>query len=500
MSILDTFRGRLVIILALLLITTLGVQYYLNLKTQQENNLLRERQEQALVAGFALAFSSITSKEYLEVLVQREDQPFYDEMTKDRIKEILVINNKGQIIDSLNPEYAPTINDRNEAVYVNLSDIKNLPPLMESNRLGADASRFPNAKSEDNQADGEAHVLPIDTSYDGRWYAMVVLRNDRSETAFRAARPLTYTLLILLFSSIITMLLVWRFTRPIADLSNAAREVAGGNLGVRVKEYVRRDELGELALQFNVMTSELEKKQELEAKLKEAEKSAVVGRLGSAIAHEIRNPLNYLNLTLDHLRAKFAPADSDKRADFEKLTAQLKAEVARINQQITDFLGYSRPPNPTIRPTDIRKTIEDSLHIIEVQADDRNVKIGLVEHEDVPPAAADPDYLRSLFNNLLINAVHSMEPEGGRLGVKISPDGDFVRVEITDTGKGIPAENLDKIFEPYFSTKETGTGLGLAIVQKIVDVHKGTIEVESEIRKGTKFIVRLPKSNDSEQL
>jgi signal transduction histidine kinase len=498
MNFLETFRGRLLIILALLLIATIGFQYYLNLRTQQESNQLRELQEQALVAGFALAFSSITSKEYLEVLVQRPDQPFYDANTKERIREILVINDKWQIIDSLSPEHAPTVDSNNEAVYVKLGDLRDLPPLMEANRLGADAKNFPNAfVAEDLAADGEAHAIPIDTSYDGRWYAMVVLKNDKKETAERAARPLIYTLLVLTISSIITLFLVWRFTRPIAELSNAARAVASGDLSIRIREVPRRDELGELAVRFNEMTAELEKKQELEAMLKEAEKSAVVGRLGSAIAHEIRNPLNYINLTLDHLRAKFAPADGEQRADFEKLTSQLKSEVARINQQIGDFLSYSRPPTPAIRPTDIRKAVEDSLRIVEVQAEDRGVRISVVEHENVPPAAADPEYLRSLFNNLMINAVQSMESAGGMLTVKIMPDDRFVRIEIIDTGCGISESNRAKIFEPYFSTKETGTGLGLAIVQKIVDVHHGTIEVDSKVGEGTRFVVRIPAEKTS---
>src|SRR5207244_1562330 len=127
----------------------------------------------------------------------------------------------------------------------------------------------------------------------------------------------------------------------------------------------RHDEMGELAAQFNEMTAELAKTRELETKLQEAEKSAVVGRLGSAIAHEIRNPLNYINLTLDHLRNKFKPEDETKRATFEKLTAQLKSEVARINHQISDFLNYSRPAAADLQPTDIHKVVEDSLRIIE---------------------------------------------------------------------------------------------------------------------------------------
>src|SRR5690606_3521857 len=129
---------------------------------------------------------------------------------------------------------------------------------------------------------------------------------------------------------------------------------------------------------------ELEKSKELEEQLRLAEKSAVIGRLGSAIAHEIRNPLNYINLTLDHLRTKYAPENAEDNAAFEKLTSQLKAEVARINQQITDFLSYSRPAKIDPRPTDLRSVIDDSLRIIENQAADSDVKISVIEHENVP--------------------------------------------------------------------------------------------------------------------
>ena len=255
--------------------------------------------------------------------------------------------------------------------------------------------------------------------------------------------------------------------------------------------------MGRLARNFNDMAAELEKKQELEAKLQQAEKTAVIGRLGSAIAHEIRNPLNYINLTLDHLRTKFAPAEEDKKATFDKLTSQLKSEVARINQQISDFLNYSRPANVNLRPLDARQVIEDSLRIVEGQAAENDIKIAVVEHEDVPEIMGDPEFLRSVFNNLFINAVQAMGPNGGNLSVKLSPsENGFVQIDVSDTGAGIAAENLPKVFEPYFSTKETGTGLGLAIVDKIIEVHNGKIDVESAEGEGTKFTIRLPRAEN----
>ena len=497
MPFLSTFRGRLVIILALLLVATLGVQYLLNLRTQQENYALRERQERAIVAGFAVGISSVTSPDRIRDLIELPGQTLLDEESRRRIQDIIVVDNEWRIFDCLAPENLPTAGPNGEIIYKKLSDLKDLPPLLEGTRLGSDISKFPNRPAAgDAGHDGEAHAIPIETSK-GRWYVMVLLYNDKTAATERAAQPLLYTLGILMISSLITILLVFQFTRPIADLSHAAREVADGNLSVRVDE-TRTDELGRLASNFNEMTAELEKKTELEAKLQQAEKSAVVGRLGSAIAHEIRNPLNYINLTLDHLRSKFAPPEDEKKAKFDKLTLQLKEEVARINRQITDFLNYSRPATADLRPIDARQVVEDSLRIIEGQAEEKGIVVSVSELENVPQIIGDPQFLRSVFNNLFINAVQAMEATGGKLNIRISPseDAKSVDFEIADTGRGIPQENLEAIFEPYFSTKETGTGLGLAIVKKIVDIHGGEINVRSTLEKGTTFTILIPASRE----
>ncbi|MGH7784786.1 MAG: HAMP domain-containing protein, partial [Candidatus Binatia bacterium] len=361
---LNTFRGRLLLILLVMLIATIGVQYYLNYRTQQENNDLRQLQSRALVAGIAMGSNSLTSEDRVSDIMERSSQTVLDPATRAIIRDVIVIDNQWNVTDSLNDEYLPTTGEDGENIYKKLSDLTDLPPLMEGRRLGDDLKYFPNARSDQNRnQNDEAHAIPIETSQ-GRWYVMVLLKNDRSETARRAALPLIITLGVLMVSTLITFILVWRFTRPITNLSNAARNVAAGDLTVRVPDYVRHDEMGQLAERFNEMTAQLEKKRELEGQLQQAEKSAVVGRLGSAIAHEIRNPLNYINLTLDHLRSKFAPEDEEKRGQFVKLTSQLKSEVARINNQITDFLNYSRPAKANLQPTEARKVVEDSLRIV----------------------------------------------------------------------------------------------------------------------------------------
>jgi len=484
--------------MAFLLVSTLGVQYYLNLVAQNESAELRDLQSQALVAGIAIGSTGLTAqKDRVKDLVEKSDQTFLDEESKKRIKDIIIIDDKWRISDSLNPEYWPTVGSNGELQYLKLSQLKDLPPLMEAGKIGPDIVNFPNQANPTDQPNAdEAHAIPVETT-EGRWYIMVLLNNDRGAEKWRVARPLIFTLAVWLISTAMALLLVWRFTRPIANLSSAARSVAEGNMDVRVPDEKRNDEMGKLSRRFNEMIAELEKSKELEEQLRLAEKSAVIGRLGSAIAHEIRNPLNYINLTLDHLRTKYAPENTEDRAAFEKLTSQLKAEVARINQQITDFLNYSRPATVNPQPTDLRTVIDASLRLVENQAADTGIKISVIEHENVPKIPADGEFLRSVFNNLFINAIQAMETGGGQLKVKIDSDAEFASVQITDTGRGIPVENFENIFEPYFSTKETGTGLGLAIVKKVVEMHQGTVEVDSD-EQGTRFLIKLPVKTRSQ--
>ena len=215
--------------------------------------------------------------------------------------------------------------------------------------------------------------------------------------------------------------------------------------------------------------------------------------MAAAIAHEIRNPLNYINLTLDHLRSSFAPADEAKRDTFVKLADQLKAEVARINRHITDFLKYSRPSTLDLQDVDLRVEAEDALRIVEARAQEEGIRTQIEQVGPLPKIKADRESLRSVFTNLVINAVEAIDGQGGNVSIKLSKmDPNSVKVEITDTGCGIGSQDIAKVFEPYFSTKETGTGLGLAIVKKAIDDHGGTINVVSKQGSGTTFTIILP--------
>ena len=252
--------------------------------------------------------------------------------------------------------------------------------------------------------------------------------------------------------------------------------------------------MGELTEQFNEMTARLGRTRELETKLHEAEKAAVVGRLASAIAHEIRNPLNYINLSLDHLRTSFAPGDAAKQEKFAALTTQLKSEVARINTHVTEFLNYSRPAKLDFRPVDLYSAARDALSLVEPQTAASNVETRVDRQGELPNVMADPESLRSALTNLIINSLQATDVTGGRLSIILSSEdeGRRVRIDVSDNGRGIAPEDISKVFEPYYSTKETGTGLGLAIVRKAVDDHRGTISVKSKLGEGTTFTITLP--------
>ena len=494
-----SFRTRLLLLMAALLVATIGVQYFYGRIRSRARARVVAGQEQALTASIALANESITSSKYMFELDNPGDRSLLEQQ-RGRIVNVLVVRDRdGRIEDSLNEDYRPVTLETGEAHYDFISDTENvqLPKLLvDAGEATAGFKRLrPSLLTTTQPVSGEPRIfaIPLQTET-GLVYIVIVLGTSPmgDNSFYDTVERLIPTFIILLISMAVAAVLVWRFTRPLNELSGGAQRVAGGDFSFRVPGADRRDEVGRLAGTFNEMVAQLERMRELETQFKQAEQSAVIGRLASAIAHEIRNPLNYINLTLDHLRTSLAPNDPQKRALVEKLTLQLKAEVARINTRITEFLKYTRPANLDLKPLDLRETLRDALSMVEVQAAEIGVETRFEENGAMPAVLGDREALRSLFTNLIINGMHAMEGRGGSLTVSLSAENGLARVRVSDTGAGIDAEHLPKIFEPYFSTKETGTGLGLAIAKKAVDEHDGSIRVESKPGEGTTFTVEIP--------
>jgi signal transduction histidine kinase len=496
---LNSFRVRLLLLLAALLMLTLSAQYYVNLRAVRSNTQFIIEQQQAIMAGVALGVNSLSSGLYLDQMRDQAKQPLLGEQS-ERVKNVLIVDEQGDIKDSLDKNQIPQQSPDKSIRYLKVKDIS-LPPLKSAVELPSENTPLPEGMTIGRQSTAGAFYIPVETDK-GRRYVIVVLGSTNSLMTIlrrQARRSLLYTLAVLLVTTCLTGIVVWRFTRPIKSLSIGARRVAGGDFAFQIPTNTRHDEMGELTALFNEMTIKLGRTRELEAQLYNAEKAVVVSRLASAIAHEIRNPLNYINLTLDHLRATFSPSEPEKQEKFDELTKQLKVEVARINSRITEFLNYSRPVKLDPQPLDLFAAATDAMRLFEAQADESNIEARVKKQGDVPLVMADSESLRSALTNLIINGLQSMDGSGGKLTVLLSGEehGRGARIDVIDSGRGIAPEDISKVFEPYYSTKETGTGLGLAIVKKVVDDHDGTISVKSKVGEGTTFTITLPATQQS---
>ncbi len=226
---------------------------------------------------------------------------------------------------------------------------------------------------------------------------------------------------------------------------------------------------------------------DLEQKVMMNEKFAALGRLSAGVAHEIRNPLNSIKGFIQYFQKKL---DLDEE-DY-KYTDLMLTEVDRLNRVISKLLAYSKPREPRMSIRSLDEIIDHCIRVLEREFASASIRLERRScGESVPLVLMDADQMTQVLLNILLNAIEAT-PKGGAISVvsETSRDGK-VSFVVQDNGEGIPREHLDKIFDPFFSTKKKGTGLGLAIVKSIIEAHDGEIDVESELGKGTKFIVSL---------
>jgi two-component system NtrC family sensor kinase len=304
-----------------------------------------------------------------------------------------------------------------------------------------------------------------------------------------------------------------RATGPIKRLSEMVTSFANGHFDKTVSTS-RKDEIGNLVAGFNVMAEKLKKAYtELEGKIdasnKEleiayqmlkqrqeqlirSEKMAALGQLSAGIAHEIRTPLTSIKIFIQSL-AKEIDLDENQKEDFRIVMR----EIDRMNENITRFLNFARPEEPLFQAINVATLVKDAINLLAAKLRNSGIHLDISLPEEHPPVEGDPKQLAQVFLNLLLNAVEAM-PQGGTLtirsAVKVNPDShqDLLQLVIKDTGHGVPEKDRPYVFDPFFTRKEGGTGLGLSIVYSIVQKHNGRIEVESELGKGSSFILSLP--------
>lgn len=292
-------------------------------------------------------------------------------------------------------------------------------------------------------------------------------------------------------SIIFSLWIAARVSRPIEELAHAAQAVAAGDWETRV-EVRGRDEVSVLAESFNDMTGQLTSQRE---RLVQSERVAAWRELARRLAHELKNPLFPLQLTVENLvRARALSAEEFDEV-FRESTATLGMEIANLKKIIGRFSDFSKMPKPELERIDAKALFERVRALYEGPAQQKDAKIRFEMQiaSEAMPLMADPELLHRALSNLVLNAMDAM-PEGGALTLSARPSGDKIELSVADTGEGLTPEECERLFTPYYTTKQHGTGLGLAIVQSVIADHNGTIAVESRAGGGARFIITLPRA------
>jgi two-component system nitrogen regulation sensor histidine kinase NtrY len=284
-----------------------------------------------------------------------------------------------------------------------------------------------------------------------------------------------------------------RVTRPVEELADAARAVADGRWDVQVAAGEAPGEVGALARAFTSMTGQLAEQRD---RLVQAERVAAWRELARRLAHELKNPLFPLRITVDNLRRAKSLTPSEFDEVFEESMGTLHTGLTNLNTVVGRFSDFARMPVPVIADVSPNEIVQRSVKLFHAQlagADRPTIHVTTDLDSSVGVVAADGEQLGRALTNLLVNAIDAM-PDGGELTIRTRRANGGVRFEVSDTGQGLTEEERQRLFTPYYTTKQHGTGLGLAIVQSVVADHHGRIWVDSEPGRGTTFHIELHRS------
>lgn len=298
---------------------------------------------------------------------------------------------------------------------------------------------------------------------------------------------LTVYVPILLLSLALAWYFARRITIPLEQLAGATRKLAQGDWQHRVT-LRSQDEIGEMGQAFNAMVGDLQRQQEQVIAL---EKMAAWREIARVLAHEIKNPLTPIQLMVQQMQDEYRGESEEYRTMLKKCGAIISEEINKLQKLVREFSSFARMPELHLAPGQVNDLIKEvaALHA------SRTIKLEL--DDALPVFAFDWEALRRVFINLIQNALQSSPTTEVTISTKWNASERRVEITVADTGSGIAPENLCRIFEPYFSTKKSGMGLGLAIVKRIIEEHRGTIAVTSEVGKGTRFEIGLAAKAES---
>ncbi len=349
-----------------------------------------------------------------------------------------------------------------------------------------------------DQADEEIfHAIPLrGVAKDRPLLAILLVGNSRRSYVVLKRHIRDSAFLVgaagIVLAILLSSWLAARVTRPVEQLAQMAQEVAAGNWNSSV-QIEGRDEVAQLAQSFNHMTEELLAQKE---RLVQTERVAAWRELARRLAHELKNPLFPLQLTVENLIRARTQTPEQFEEVFQESSQTLLAEISNLKKIIGRFSEFSKMPQPQLQAVQINEIVSAVAQLFQAQfqTPGRNAIICDIQlDEQLEPIAADPDLLHRALSNLVLNAMDAM-PDGGKLTMRTQAEASGAIIEVADTGSGLTQEECERIFTPYYTSKQHGTGLGLAIVQSVVSDHGGRISVHSQPGRGTTFRIELPKN------
>jgi two-component system, NtrC family, nitrogen regulation sensor histidine kinase NtrY len=339
----------------------------------------------------------------------------------------------------------------------------------------------------------EFHETPL-LGRQNELLGILLVGSSQREVVILERRIQFLAAMAILIGLLVALLLSWwgaaRVTRPIRELAEAARAVSGGNWNTRVDVRGKGD-VAELATAFNQMTQQLADQRE---RLLQTERVAAWREVARRLAHELKNPLFPLQTTVENLRRAKEKNPEQFEEVFRESTGILLSEIENLKTIVGRFSDFAKMPQPELATVNVNDVVRSVVKLFEAQfgaVGRPPITPELHLEENLPSIQADQTLLHRAVENLVLNAMDAM-PAGGVLMLRTTHQDGKVDLEVSDTGTGLTPEECDRLFTPYYTTKQHGTGLGLAIVQSVVSDHGGRVSVESESGVGTSVHVELP--------
>ena len=323
---------------------------------------------------------------------------------------------------------------------------------------------------------------------------------QESKTGIKITFGIIYLLVVTLFlflAIIISINLASRLTAPIVNLINASEKISSGDLNAKVPMIDTDDEMKNLNENFNLMIEKLKKQQD---KLVLSERHMAWESVARKLAHEIKNPLTPIQLSIDRIKEKYLNKVDDKDNKFSDYLNTIAKQITDIEFLVNEFSDFARMPKPVFKRMNLNKLISQSINLHSLS--DKSIKFNLSEKNSIVEINGDEEQLNRVFINLIKNSIESINEKKikstsfkGKIDVDIKDDSDYIYVTIADNGVGFEKVDKTKMLTPYFTTKKKGTGLGLAIVTKVISDHNSTILFNS-IKNGARVEIIIPKKHE----